>query len=348
MYERLAAAKKASLRAQELAQQLLTFAKGGAPIKKTASIGQLIQDTVTFSVRGSSIRSNFEMPEDLWPVEIDSGQISQVVNNLAINAEQAMPSGGTMRVTCENFFLAEESASLSPLRVGKYVKITIHDEGIGIPEEYLKKIFDPYFTTKPKGSGLGLATSYSIVKNHDGLITVESKVGVGSIFSIYLPATDKQVAFERARSEPAKGRGRILALDDEEAICELVKAALTPLGYDVTTVQDGAAAISAYKEAMTEDRKYDAVISDLTIPGGMGGAECIKRLVEMDPSVKAIVSSGYAMDPVMSRYREYGFCACIAKPYEVSDLGHIVHDVLESPNSNETMIYHDFVQSQLA
>jgi PAS domain S-box-containing protein len=348
MYERLCAAKKASLRAQELAQQLLTFAKGGAPIKKTASIGQLIHDTVTFSIRGSSIRADFETQDDLWPVEVDSGQISQVVNNLAINAEQAMPSGGTLSVKCENFFLPEENAALSPLRVGKYVKITVHDEGIGIPEEYLKKIFDPYFTTKPKGSGLGLATSYSIVKNHDGLITVESKVGVGSIFAIYLPATDKQVAFERARSEPAKGKGRILALDDEEAICELVKAALTPLGYDVTTVQDALSAIDAYKTAMDEDRKFDAVISDLTIPGGMGGAECIKRLVELDPSVKAIVSSGYAMDPVMSRYREYGFCACIAKPYEVSDLGHVVHDVLQSTNSAETLIYHDFVQSQLA
>ena len=349
MHERLSAAKKASLRAQELAQQLLTFAKGGAPIKKTASIGQLIHDTVTFSIRGSSIRADFETPDDLWPVEVDSGQISQVVNNLAINAEQAMPSGGVLSVKCENFLLTEESAALSPLRVGKYVKITVHDEGIGIPEEYLKKIFDPYFTTKPKGSGLGLATSYSIVKNHEGLITVESKVGVGSLFSIYLPATDKQVAFERARAEPAKGKGRILALDDEEAICELVKAALTPLGYDVTTVQDALSAIEAYKSSMDEDRKFDAVISDLTLPGGMGGAECIKRLVDLDPSVKAIVSSGYAMDPVMSRYREYGFCACIAKPYEVSDLGHVVHDVLQSTSSAaETLIYHDFVQSQLA
>jgi PAS domain S-box-containing protein len=348
MYERLSAAKKASLRAQELAQQLLTFAKGGAPIKKTASIGQLIQDTVTFSIRGSAIRSDFAMPDDLWPVEVDSGQISQVVNNLAINAEQAMPAGGALRVTCENFFLAEENPALAPLRVGRYVKITVQDEGIGIPEEYLKKIFDPYFTTKPKGSGLGLATSYSIVKNHDGLITVDSKVGIGSLFSIYLPATDKQVPFERTRSEPAKGKGRILALDDEEAICELVKAALTPLGYDVTTVQDGLSAIAAYKDSMVENKKFAAVISDLTIPGGMGGAECIKRLLEMDPGVKAIVSSGYAMDPVMSRYREYGFCACIAKPYEVSDLGHMVHEVIESTDSAETMIYHDFVQSQLA
>jgi PAS domain S-box-containing protein len=348
MYERLGAAKKASLRAQELAQQLLTFAKGGAPIKKTASIGTLIHDTVTFSIRGSNIKADFDMTEDLWPVEVDSGQISQVVNNLAINAEQAMPAGGKLSVRCENFFLAEETSALASLRVGKYVRITVQDEGIGIPEEYLKKIFDPYFTTKPKGSGLGLATSYSIVKNHDGLITVESKVGAGSLFSIYLPATEKQVAFDRSRSEPAKGKGRILALDDEEAICELVKAALTPLGYDVTTVQDGLSAIDVYKKAMMDDRRFDAVISDLTIPGGMGGAECIKRLVELDPSVKAIVSSGYAMDPVMSRYREYGFCACIAKPYEVSDLGHIVHDVLQTSNSAESLIYHDFVQAQLS
>jgi PAS domain S-box-containing protein len=350
MHERLIAAKKASLRAQELAQQLLTFAKGGAPIKKTASIGQLIHDTVTFSLRGSSIKAAFETPEDLWPVEVDSGQISQVVNNLSINAEQAMPNGGTLHVRCENFFLAEENAALAPLRTGKYVKIAVRDEGIGIPEEYLKKIFDPYFTTKPKGSGLGLATSYSIVKNHDGLITVDSRVGVGSEFSIYLPATEKQVSLDRARNtEPARGRGRILALDDEEAICELVKAALTPLGYEVTTVQEGSLAVDAYKRAMAEDRKFDAVISDLTIPGGMGGAECIKQLVELDPGVKAIVSSGYAMDPVMSRYREYGFCACIAKPYEVSDLGHIVHDVLQAAsNPAEAMIYHDFAQSQIA
>ncbi|MEA3187636.1 MAG: hypothetical protein QOD99_1466, partial [Chthoniobacter sp.] len=348
LHDRLSTAKKASLRAQELAQQLLTFAKGGAPIKKTASVGQLINDTVSFSLRGSNIRGDFALPDNLWPVEIDAGQISQVVNNLTINAEQAMPAGGTLRVRCENFALIEESAALAPLRPGKYVKLTISDEGIGIPEEYLKKIFDPYFTTKPKGSGLGLATSYSIVKNHEGLITVESKVGAGSTFSVYLPATDKEIPFDRAKkAEPAQGKGRILVLDDEEAICDIVTCALTPLGYQVTDAQDALTAIRLYKEALERGEKFDAVISDLTIPGGMGGADALKKLIEIDPSVKAIVSSGYATDPVMSRYKEYGFCACIAKPYEISDLGHTVNEVLAG-RDNESLIYHDFVQSQLA
>ncbi len=347
-HDRLTTAKKASLRAQELAQQLLTFAKGGAPIKKTASIGQLIDDTVSFSLRGSNIRHDFTLPDNLWPVEIDAGQISQVVNNLTINAEQAMPAGGTLRVHCENFQLLEETAALSPLRPGKYVKITIADEGIGIPEEYLKKIFDPYFTTKPKGSGLGLATSYSIVKNHEGQITVESKVGVGSTFAIYLPATDKEISFSKPqKAEPMMGKGRLLVLDDEEAICDIVTSALTPLGYQVTSANDALTAIRLYKESQERGEKFDAVISDLTIPGGMGGAEAVKKLIEIDPTVKAIVSSGYATDPVMSRYKEYGFCACIAKPYEITDLGHVVHDVLEAKN-NDTLIYHDFVQSQLA
>lgn len=348
-YERLTTAKKASIRAQDLAQQLLTFAKGGAPIKKTASIVQLIQDTVSFSLRGSSVKGEFWLPNDLWHVEIDSGQISQVINNLAINAEQAMPGGGTLRVRCENFTLPEESAALSPLRVGRYVKISVQDEGIGIPEEYLKKIFDPYFTTKPKGSGLGLATSYSIVKNHDGLITVDSKVGRGSTFAVYLPATDNEVVFLRPGEEPEMGSGRVLILDDEEVICEIVTATLTPLGYDVTSANDAMTAIQLYKEAMEKGRRFDAVISDLTIPGGMGGADAVKRLIEIDPKVKAIVSSGYATDPVMSRYQEYGFCACIAKPYELAALGRVVNEVISTmpAKDDEPLAYHDYAQSHL-
>jgi PAS domain S-box-containing protein len=347
MAERLNTAKKASLRAQELAQQLLTFAKGGAPIKKTATIGQLIQDTVSFSLRGSNIRGDFSVQDDLWPVDIDQGQISQVIGNLTINAEQAMPAGGMVTVRCENFQLASESSALAPLRPGRYVRITVRDEGIGIPEDYLKKIFDPYFTTKPKGSGLGLATSYSIIKNHDGLITVESKPGSGATFCIYLPASSSEILPDKTRPmTPSQGKGKILVLDDEEVICALVTHALTPLGYDVTEANDPEIAIQLYQEAMTGGEKFNAVISDLTIPGTMGGAEAVKRLRTLDPTVKAIVSSGYANDPVMSRYKEYGFCACIAKPYEISELGMVVHQVLESTNDN--LIYHDYAQSQLA
>ena len=193
MAARLNDAKNASMRARDLAQQLLTFARGGAPIKKTASIGKLIQDTVSFSLRGSHNRSEFQFGADLWPAEIDPGQISQVIANLVVNADQAMPNGGTLRVSCENFRYNSATTPVIPdLAPGDYIRISIRDEGVGIPEQYLKRIFDPYFTTKPKGNGLGLATTYSIIKNHNGLITVESEVHVGSTFTLYLPASVHQ------------------------------------------------------------------------------------------------------------------------------------------------------------
>lgn len=331
----LRVAKKAGIRAQELAGQLLTFAKGGAPVKKTAAIGPLIRDTVSFSIRGTSTRTVVESPEDLWPVDIDSGQISQVLTNLAINADQAMPAGGTLRVLCDNFELETATPTLAPLNPGKYVRVVVEDEGGGIDEENLTKIFDPYFTTKSKGSGLGLATAYSIIKNHEGLITVKSTPRAGSRFTIYLPASSKPVEVQKLRDEsPASGTGRVLVLDDEEVICSLVSHALSPLGYDVTEATDALSAIRFYEEGIKNGHPFDLVITDLTIPGGMGGAEALKKLREIDPRVKAIVSSGYAMDPVMSRYKEYGFSGMIAKPYEIADLGHVVHEVLGAPNVN--------------
>ena len=327
----LTTAKRASLRAQDLAQQLLTFAKGGAPVKKTSSVGQLIEDTVTFSLRGGKIRNMISIPNDLWPVEIDPGQISQVISNLTINAEQAMPSGGTIEVCCENTQLTSPDSAHPGLAPGKYVRITIRDEGSGIPEDYIKKIFDPYFTTKPKGSGLGLATAYSIVTKHGGTISVESKPGIGSTFIIYLPASDKKIASISGEMKSlVSGHGRVLVLDDEEEICALVSNTLTPLGYEVVEAREGSEAVTLYKDALIEGRCFDVVISDLTIPGGMGGKDAIRQLVEIDPEVKAIVSSGYANDPVLSRYKDYGFLACLTKPYEVADLSHIVKAVIES------------------
>ncbi|MDP9292150.1 MAG: response regulator, partial [Verrucomicrobiota bacterium] len=229
----------------------------------------------------------------------------------------------------------------------KYVRVTVQDQGSGIDEENLKKIFDPYFTTKSKGSGLGLATAYSIIKNHEGLITVESKPGVGSRFTIYLPASNKPVEVQKLRDEsPAVGTGRVLVLDDEEVICALVSHALAPLGYDVTEATDALSAIRFYEDGMKSGNPFDLVITDLTIPGGMGGAEALKKLREIDPKVKAIVSSGYAMDPVMSRYKEYGFSGMIAKPYEIADLGHVVHEVLGAPNVN--FVEPDVVESRVA
>lgn len=340
--ERLEAAQKATHRAQELAGQLLTFAKGGAPIKQTANLGQLLEDTLVVSLAGTTTHPVFHLSDDLWPIEADPGQLAQVISNIASNADQAMPAGGTLRVTAENVELMADSLTLG-LRAGRWVRFTFHDEGIGIPEHYLKKVFDPYFTTKPKGSGLGLATAYSVVKNHGGIISAESKPGTGTTIIVCLPASDKQLAPASAPvAEPVPvGSGRVLVLDDEEAICMLVTCALEPLGYEVTETQDALTAIAKYDEALKEGRKYDLVISDLTIPGGMGGQEAIQRLLELDPDVRAIVSSGYANDPVMSRYEEFGFSGMIAKPYEIDALGRKVAEIM-AQTPRQRVIFHSF------
>jgi PAS domain S-box-containing protein len=334
MATRLNDAKNASMRARDLAQQLLTFARGGAPIKKTASIGKLIQDTVSFSLRGTHSRSEFLFGADLWPAEIDPGQISQVVANLVVNADQAMPNGGTLRVSCDNFsYNSDTTPNVPDLLPGDYIRIAIRDEGVGIPEECLKRIFDPYFTTKPKGNGLGLATTYSIIKNHNGLICVDSKVHYGSTFTLYLPALrhhELPAEPPHQLSQVISGTGRVLIVDDEEAIRALVEFTLERLGYVVTQAESALEGVEIYRQKLEEGERFDAVILDLTLPGGMGGKEALKKLIEIDPTVNAIVSSGYAMDATMSRYQDYGFRGVIAKPYEAAELGKIVHEVIAS------------------
>jgi PAS domain S-box-containing protein len=338
MAARLVDAKNASMRARDLAQQLLTFARGGAPIKKTTSIGKLIQDTVSFSLRGSHNRSDFSFGADLWPAEIDPGQISQVIANLVVNADQAMPNGGTLHANCENFRYHSTTTPVIPdLLPGDYIRISIRDEGVGIPEQYLKRIFDPYFTTKPKGNGLGLATTYSIVKNHNGLMTVESEVHVGSTFNVYLPAAlNQEMPVEQPSTftQAITGSGCVLVVDDEEAIRALVDFTLTRLGYHVTQAATALDGVNIYREKLESGERFDAVILDLTLPGGMGGKDALKKLIEIDPTVNAIVSSGYATDATMSRYQDFGFRGVIAKPYEAAELGKIVHDVISSSHVN--------------
>jgi PAS domain S-box-containing protein len=339
MATRLDDAKNASMRARDLAQQLLTFARGGAPIKKTASIGKLIQDTVSFSLRGSHNRSEFDFAPDVAPAEIDAGQISQVIANLVVNADQAMPNGGTLHVSCENFCYDTNDAVIPDLTPGDYVRVRIRDEGVGIPEKYIKRIFDPYFTTKPKGNGLGLATAYSIIKNHNGLMTVESEVHIGTTFTIYLPAAEvdhAEVTVEAPRklTPEISGTGRVLVVDDEDAIRDLVEFTLTRLGYEVSQAATALQGVEIYQEKLRAGKRFDLVILDLTLPGGMGGKEALKKLIEIDPTVNAIVSSGYATDATMSRYQDFGFRGVIAKPYEAAELGKIVHDVIESSHVN--------------
>ncbi len=343
MGTRLNDAKNASLRARDLAQQLLTFARGGAPIKKTASIGRLIQDTVSFSLRGTHSRSEFTFGDDLWPAEIDPGQISQVVGNLVVNADQAMPNGGTLRICCENFiYHSAMTPTIPDLLAGEYIRIKIRDEGVGIPEDYLKRIFDPYFTTKAKGNGLGLATTYSIIKNHNGLITVESQVHFGTTFTLYLPASSHiELPAEAPTSVGPEitGTGSILIVDDEEAIRALVEFTLERLGYQVSGAETAIEGVNLYRDKLEAGERFDLVILDLTLPGGMGGKEALKQLIEIDPTVNAIVSSGYAMDSTMARYQDFGFRGVIAKPYEASELGRTVHDVIEAGRVQITTDY---------
>jgi two-component system cell cycle sensor histidine kinase/response regulator CckA len=258
-------------------------------------------------------------------VEIDTGQISQVINNLIINADQAMPSGGIITVCAENVVVGPRDPVA--LKDGMYVRISITDEGIGIPEEHLQRIFDPYFTTKQKGSGLGLATSYSIVKNHDGLITVGSELSVGTTFHIYLPSFGNELTVkeEKTKSDEQK---RILLMDDEESVLEATGEVLAYLGYDVEVARNGEETVGLYKEASDCMEPFDAVILDLTVRGKMDGIKTIQTLLEIDPDVRAIISSGYSDDPVMARYGEYGFCGAIVKPYTVEELNRTLHKVL--------------------
>ena len=327
--ERLAEAEKASIRAQDLTQRLLTFSRGGAPIRKTASMAELLKDSANFAISGSNIICQFSLADGLWPVEIDEGQMNQVISNLIVNADQAMPEGGIVEVRAENIAVGSEDAL--PVKGGKYVKISIEDHGVGIAKEHLPKIFDPYFTTKQKGSGLGLATSYSIVRNHDGHIMADSKVGVGTTFFIYLPASSQEMPAEEAQNEkdPAMGKGRILIMDDEELIRELAGNTLSNVGYAVAVATEGVEAIELYKNAKASDQPFDLVILDLTVPGGLGGKEAIQELIQLDPEVKAIASSGYSNDPVIADFRKFGFSGAIAKPYRAEELSRIIHEVME-------------------
>lgn len=326
VHEILIEAEKASTRARDLTQQLLTFAKGGVPIKQTARLDQVLRDTASFALRGSNVRLEFAIADDLWPGEVDSNQISQVINNLALNAKQAMPNGGTLTLAAENRTLA--AGKVLGLPAGRYIKIEVRDTGTGIAPRHLDRVFDPYFTTKQDGSGLGLATSYSIVQRHQGHIGVASRAGVGTAFTIYLPAA-AQAATAPARSERiATGAGRLLLMDDDTAVRDIGHALLTGLGYTVVAVADGAAALAEYRAAMTQGAAFDAVILDLTVPGGMGGAECMRALLALDSEACGIVSSGYSNDPVMADYERAGFIARVPKPYQLADLAAAVNAAL--------------------
>jgi len=324
---RLAATEEAIGRARDLTHQLLTFAKGGSPVKKITRIGKMIENSAQFVLHGSKVKCECDLPDDLWQVEVDEGQISQVINNLVINASHAMDEGGICTIRAENIKMDKSSGM--PMQPGRYVKISVEDKGHGISRETIGKIFDPFFTTKKQGSGLGLSSAYTIIKNHGGHIAVDSEEGVGTIFYIYIPASDLPLEQDKKTDEMSlEGEGRVLVMDDEEIVREAVTSLLQYLGYDVETARDGKEAIDMYRLARDLGRPYDVVIMDLTVPGGIGGKEAVRILREEDPSIRAIVSSGYYTDPVLANFREYGFDGVVPKPYQVEELGKAVKEVL--------------------
>lgn len=326
----LVGAEKASVRATELARQLLTFARGGEPVKKVVSPQHLVNESMSLVLHGSNVKGIVDIPDSIHAMEADEGQISQVFHNIIINATQAMPGGGALTVSARNVTLSDNN--IMALTPGTYTCLTFTDEGCGIPDAYLNKIFDPYFTTKVSGNGLGLASSHSIITKHGGHISASSIVDRGTTFTIHLPSIGETISgyqseFVTQTSIDHSG-GSILVMDDEEMIRELATGMLEEIGYQVTTCNDGTAAIRYYKAARESGAPFSAVIMDLTIPGGIGGKEAAEAILAVDPTARLIVSSGYSNDPIMSDYSTYGFAGAIAKPYRICELAQILRSSL--------------------
>jgi len=335
LFYRITEAEEASLRAQDIARQLLTFSKGGVPIKKTVSLREILEENVRLVLAGSNVRAIFKISEDLWPVTVDVGQICQVIHNLVINARQAMQEGGECIIQAHNVDGDEvDTSGFDQVAIysDQWVQISFIDRGIGISKEDREKIFDPYFTTKSTGSGLGLATSYSIVRNHGGVLSVKSEPGEGSTFSLLLPAIPNAKMAPESPERDVKveqGQGKILIMDDEIQIRKVLGEMVETCGYSYQTATDGEEALRIFCRAQEMGDPFSAVILDLTVPGGVGGKDVIRKLLTIDPQVKAIVVSGYSNDPVLANYQEYGFKGRVAKPFNLADLSVVLNSVLE-------------------
>ncbi len=328
-YERVESAEKASVRAKELATKLLTFSRGGSPVRKPVSVEEVLRDSAYFAVLGSNVRCDFSLEEGLWPAMADAVQIGQVINNLVVNAVQAMNDRGTVTISAGNAPVLQ--GEIPYVKEGNYVKVDVSDRGVGIPMEIRNKIFDPFFTTKEKGTGLGLTTAYNVMKSHGGNIFVDSEPGAGTTFHLYLPAAlaGTRVAAEgTAGGKTIRGKGKVLVMDDEELILDVAGGMLEHLGYEPVFAKDGAEAISMYLQEADAGGRFEAVIMDLNIPGGMGGKEAAERLLKLYPNAKIIVSSGYSNDPVLSKHEEFGFQGVVAKPYHIQEFSRVLHDVI--------------------
>lgn len=325
--ELLFSAEQAVKHAKGITLQLLTFARGGQPMKSKLPLVPLLEEGVKFALHGSSVRPRFQFEDDIWAVHIDPDQITQVINNLAINAVQAMPQGGSLHVLASNYRV-DSTHHRGPLDPGRYVEVTLRDEGIGIPPDIFDKVFDPYFTTKKAGSGLGLYSCFNILTKHSGWITVSSEVDQGTTFTFYLPAVNLSVVDGDIQETIPSGSGRILVMDDDEGIRMALGKLLTRMGYEVVEAPEGVAALEAYRASQKEGRPFDVVILDLTVAGGHGGLQTFQELRTLNPAIKAIVASGYSTDPILAKYQEYGFAGTLSKPFSAEELGKTLNDVL--------------------
>ncbi len=328
LHERIAEAERSLLTAKDLTYQLLILAKGRESVKRISHIGKLIKNAARLALIGSNIACTFDIDADLASVEVNQGQLNQVVHNLVVNAREAIRGDGTVTVTARNCVYEQDQW---PVKAGAYVQVSIGDDGVGIPPDLQARIFDPYFTTKERGgqrgTGLGLAVCYAITKNHRGFITVRSEVGKGSTFQLFLPASNREAATAPEDFEQLL-RGRILVMDDEEIDRAVMEDILRRISFDCEFASNGAEALALYEDALRSGRPFDAVIMDLVIPGGMGGGETIERLLEIDPNARAIVTSGYSNDPMLINYRENGFSGSLLKPYRIEELDQVLHRVL--------------------
>lgn len=336
----LGRAHHAAKMAKSLSRKLITFSRGGKPVKKRAPVPPLLENTMSFALAGSNIECEFLVPPHLWPVEYDDSQMSQAIHNIVMNSREAMPRGGIIRVEAENMHIRGRSGH--PVDPGDWVRITIEDEGYGISRQHLDRIFDPYFSTKEmgaqKGLGLGLAISHSIIRNHQGYLFAESEPDKGTALHIYLPASNPARGREAdlAASDLKEGPVNILVMDDEEIVREITAKMLCQAGYEVDVARDASEAIQVFTLRMKEGNPFHVVVLDLTVRGGMGGKEVVQRLLEIEPGLKAVVSSGYSEDPVMTDFSDYGFSAAVIKPYSIDDLRETIEKVLHGDTSPPT------------
>ena len=339
IYKLLNEVNEAAIVAKSLTQKLITFSRGGAPLKETTDMAALVRSVTEFSLSGSNIKCQFDVADDLWLVDVDKTQVSQAVHNLVMNAREAMPEGGVITVLAGN---VQNIDGVRAPTASRWVRLSIIDQGKGIAPEDMDKIFNPYFSTKQrgnqKGTGLGLSICHSIIRNHDGKMAIDSSPGAGTTVNLYLPASMNALPAISAVKPcklmtPIPGCGRILVMDDEEMIINMAGRILARLGYESAFARNGSEAVALYEEALNTEQPFDAVVLDLTVRGGMGGEEAMHHLLDIDPQVKVIVSSGYSDSPVMQDYKKYGFSAAAGKPYSLIELSQALDHVLNQANT---------------